>query len=113
MEYCYRVWWNPQVGRCKLFYIPVRSPEEGKMVLDILSAYDYFQFNNKIKGDFCNTGGLQMYCDGEWCDWHYDDNLIYTEDVDEYVHSLSLPCQARYLEWLQDYLFSQIQFDNI
>ena len=70
-----RVWWVPQVpGKC--FYVDVASPSMGKIVEDILARYDAFQFENKIKPDYCNTGGLQQWvadCDGEgapgWEDW--------------------------------------------
>ena len=33
-----RVWWIPQVGLSDAFYIPVKSVEEGKKVMDILAA---------------------------------------------------------------------------
>ena len=43
-----RVWWIPQVGLSDAFYIPVKSVEEGKKVMDILAAYDAFQLQNNI-----------------------------------------------------------------
>lgn len=38
-----------------------RNVEEGKKVLDMLAAYDAFQLQNKIKPDYNNVGGLQIY----------------------------------------------------
>lgn len=42
-----RVWWIPQVGMEQTFYIPVNSVEEGKKMIDVLAAYDAFQYQNK------------------------------------------------------------------
>ena len=59
--------------------VPVKDIKEGVKLLDVLAAYDMFQFKNKIKPAYCNAGGLQKFeadCDGDgnagWCDW-YDD----------------------------------------
>ena len=70
-----RVWWIPQIGYDAIFYVPVKSIEEGCKMMDTLAAYDAFQFDNRIKSDYSNVGGIQMYYDdngeGEhgWCDW--------------------------------------------
>ena len=100
-----RVWWIPQVGAGATFYVPVRTPEEGKYVIDILSAYDMFQYKKNIKGDYCNTGGIQIYEDGEWQDWYYDDNILYIDNIDEYVHNLST--NSEWLENVCEYMFEQ------
>ena len=65
-----RVWWIPQVGISKAFYIPVESPEEGKKVMDM------FQLQENLKPDFANTGGLQMFdeTENEWMDWYLEDD---------------------------------------
>lgn len=69
-----RVWWVPQVGSCDTFYVPVKSVEDGKRLLDTLAAYDAFQLQNKVKPDYCNTGGLQIFdeANGEWNDWYLE-----------------------------------------
>lgn len=67
-----RVWWIPQVPM-KAFYVPVASVAEGVKILDILANYDIFQYENRVKPDYCNTGGLQMLEDGEWVDWCSED----------------------------------------
>ena len=69
-----RIWWNPQVGRVDdQFYMPVATPEEAKRMLDTLAFYDLYQFENRIKGDFANMGGLEVFLDGEWCEWESEE----------------------------------------
>lgn len=72
MKTKYRVWWVPQVPGAP-FYVDVASPTMGKVVEDILARYDLFQFENKIKPDYCNAGGTQEWqenFDGEGnSDW--------------------------------------------
>lgn len=70
-----RIWWVPQVPM-KSFDLPVTNPREARLLLDTLAKYDIFQFENKVKPDFCNAGGLQVWSknsDGEgnpgWTDW--------------------------------------------
>lgn len=54
----YRVWWIPQVPMQR-FFVPVKSPDEARLILTTLAKYDLFQFQNKIKPDYCNAGGLE------------------------------------------------------
>lgn len=52
----------------KPFHVDVSSLEEGVKLMDVLAEYDKFQFENNIKPDYCNTGGIQMWVedsDGE------------------------------------------------
>lgn len=67
----FKVWWIPQVPM-KAFEVPVASRAEGKRLCDVLADYDAFQFDNKIKPDYCNMGGvvfrLEGLTDGEWWD---------------------------------------------
>jgi hypothetical protein len=76
-----RVWWIPQVPG-KAIYIPVNSIEEANLVIELLGEYDNFQFQNKIKPDYSNVGGLQEWDDTEqeWCDWYSEGG----EDLKEY-----------------------------
>jgi len=68
-----RVWWIPQVPMSPFFY-PVPSIEAGDALLDALAKYDMFQFENNVKPDYCNAGGMEWkhptLTDGEWesCD---------------------------------------------
>jgi hypothetical protein len=74
-----RIWWIPQVPMIS-FYHPVSTISEAKNILDLLALYDAFQYKNRIKPDYCNAGGLQIYeadTDGDgnpgWIDWHNED----------------------------------------
>ncbi len=62
------IWWVPQMPM-KAFEVPVRNLREAALLLDTLGAYDAFQFENGVKPDYCNTGGLQVFEDGDWFDW--------------------------------------------
>ena len=71
-----QVFWIPQVPG-KPFEVPVDSVAEGVKIMDVLAEYDKFQFENHIKPDYCNVGGLQLWekdSDGEgnpgWVDWY-------------------------------------------
>jgi len=71
-----RVWWIPQVPG-EAFHAGVESVAEGVKIMDILASYDQFQYDNNIKPDYCNAGGLQIFdpddkedgINGSWLDW--------------------------------------------
>lgn len=63
-----RVWWMPQVPG-KPFQVPVASIKEAKKLLDVLADYDLFQYKNRIKPDYSNAGGFEVFEGGEWCEW--------------------------------------------
>ncbi len=72
-----RVWWIPQVPM-KSFHVEVDSPEEARKLLRVLANYDLFQFENNIKPDYCNVGGLQEWDpedeeEDKWCEWCDED----------------------------------------
>ena len=83
-----QVWWKSQIPM-KSFYVEVKTLQEAVVLLRALADYDIFQFENKVKPDYCNTGGLLIWDDsldsdekGEcWCDW-YDDETGF--DFEEY-----------------------------
>ena len=85
-----RVWHIPQVGCGATFYVPVETAEEGKKVMDMLAAYDLFQLENRIKPDFANTNGLQVFNeeDQEWEDWYLETDEDYFDDIDEYFEDI-------------------------
>lgn len=64
-----RVWWIPQVPM-KPFIVPVETVGEARKLLDALAKYDAFQFENLVKPDYSNAGGLSVFEDGEWTDWY-------------------------------------------
>ena len=68
-----KVWWIPQVPMSP-FEIQVDSFAVAKALLISLAQYDLFQFENKIKPDYCNAGGLMILEeDGEYTDWYSDE----------------------------------------
>lgn len=81
-----KVWWIPQVPM-KAFEVPVKNLEEAILLLETLAKYDMFQYENNVKGDYCNAGGLVVYeCDYDgygnpgWCDWY---DLETGDSIDE------------------------------
>jgi hypothetical protein len=66
----FRVAHFPQIP-CKPFEVYVDSVLEGVKLMDILAEYDKFQFENKIKPDYCSSNVLQMFYEDEqeWLDW--------------------------------------------
>jgi hypothetical protein len=92
-----RVWWIPQVPM-KPFYVPVRTLREAALVLDTLSNYDAFQYENLVKGDYSNAGGLQRYDAADiqdddpetgWTDWYDDETGADFDDYREGSNELS------------------------
>ena len=66
----------------KPFYVPVRDLREAALLLKALADYDRFQFENNIKPDYCNTGGLMQLDEDGWWDWHDEDT---GDDFDAYL----------------------------
>ena len=78
-----RVWHCPQVPM-RPFFVTVDSLEEAIKVLDILADYDLFQYENKVKPDYCSAQGLEEYdpVDEEWYEWHSKDDMNIREYKD-------------------------------
>ena len=89
-----RVWWIPQVPG-KPYYVKVDSVSQGVMIMDSLAFYDIFQYENNIKPDYCNAGGLQQFdesdtedgIDGSWVDWF--DEYSGQDDPREFIEEQS------------------------
>lgn len=86
-----QVWWIPQVPG-KAFEVDVLDVFEAVKLMNVLADYDAFQFENRIKPDYCNSGGLRRWCansDGDgtpgWEDWYDDETGI--DDPREYVNA--------------------------
>jgi hypothetical protein len=84
-----QVWWIPQVPG-KSFEVPVDSLEMGVKIMNTLAFYDIFQYENKIKPDYCNAGGINVWsddCDGErnegWNSWY--DEETGEDDPERYL----------------------------
>ena len=79
MKTLYRIWWIPQVGPMNsVMYRNVPDENIGAQMLDLLADYDLFQFHNKIKPDYANTGGLEVKYGIElWEEWEDEDGNDY------------------------------------
>ncbi len=80
IEGALRVWWIPQVPG-KPFYRAVADLPQALLLIEALAYYDMFQFENQIKPDYCNAGGVEILRNGEWEDWYADDG----NDFDEWA----------------------------
>jgi hypothetical protein len=80
-----RVWWIPQIPMSP-FYVPVRSLDEARLILDSFALYDLFQLKNNIKPDYSNAGGLQSFDedDQNWHDWYDEES---GDDFDAFCES--------------------------
>jgi 1,2-phenylacetyl-CoA epoxidase catalytic subunit len=81
-----QVWWIPQVPM-KPFTADVESVAQAKFLLEVLANYDLFQYENHVKPDYSNAGGLNEFDpddkedgpDGSWTTWYSQDG----DDIDE------------------------------
>lgn len=62
-----RVWWVPQIPGTA-FRTTVDTPKEAKLLMVTLGKYDLFQFEQRVKPDYSNAGGVEEFLDGEWLD---------------------------------------------
>jgi hypothetical protein len=70
-----RVWWKSTFPG-NAFYFPVNSLLEAKLLLTALPEYDWFLYDNHLRGNYSNAGGLQMWNEStqEWEEWWDDEN---------------------------------------
>ena len=85
-----RIWHIPQVPAPPTFYVSVKDVDEAKKILNVIWDYDNFQYENKIKPDYSNASGLEVYEDGEWCEWNDEDGydiceVIRNKEEESYV----------------------------
>lgn len=67
-----RVWHIPQIPG-EPFHVRVDDLARAKLVLRTLADYDLFQHAHRIKPDYANAQGLEVFEDGDWCEWINDD----------------------------------------
>ena len=98
--------WCVLRGVDDIFYVPVKTPEEGKKVTDMLTAYDAFQVKNNVL-DYPNAFGLEMYDEEkkEWCNWQMEEEGKLYKNVDEYCAQCE---KAEELEEFKRELYQQI-----
>lgn len=53
-------WWVPQMPM-KAFERRINSIAEGRLLEEVLAEYDLFQYENKVKPDYSNTGGIARW----------------------------------------------------
>jgi len=77
----------PQVP-CKPFYVEVGDLQQAKKIIDVLANYDLFQFDNRIKPDYCNMTVLEQWDEDEqeWLSWCDEETGI--DDVDDYFEHI-------------------------
>ncbi len=69
-----RIWHIPQVPM-KAFHVEVSNIDEAWKILNTLWNYDLFQYENKVKPDYCNMSGLEYFDEEEkdWLGWEDED----------------------------------------
>lgn len=77
-----QVWWIPQIPG-KAFEVSVKDLEQAALIVDTLARYDAFQFEQNVKPDYSNAGGLRVFDGEEWIDWYSEDG----EDFDYWRQS--------------------------
>lgn len=79
-----RVWWIPQIPTDNPMYIPVKDVEQAKFTLRLLADYDRYQYENNIKPDYSNAGGLEVEDDRQgWVEWDDEFGSTIDEVMDE------------------------------
>lgn len=80
-----KFWWIPQVPM-QPFEVKVNNIEEAFLLYKTLANYDKFQFENNIKPDYCNAGGLTVLeqdvndpTKTEWYDYYDEDGTDFNE----------------------------------
>lgn len=94
-----RVWWIPQVPG-EPFRVEVESLREARLVIATLTDYDIFQYDQKIKPDYCNVGGLETLESEEWGEWlceECDSTIDYCECEEDCTPLAA--CEAALAVW--------------
>lgn len=70
----YRIWWIPQIPG-KPIKVEVPDLKTAQLMLNTLAEYDLFQYENRIKPDYSNAGGIQRWDENEndWIDVKEED----------------------------------------
>lgn len=96
-----RVWHIPQAPM-KAFYVETDSLQEAVKITKVLADYDLFQYENNVKGDYCNANGIQMWdesltdqdlidmgLEDRWVDWYHETDDECFDDPEEYLEYLA------------------------
>ncbi len=80
-----RVWWIPQIPMMA-YHRTVDGPAQARFLLDALAHYDLFQYENNVKPDYSNAGGLEIFRSGEWEEWEDPET---GDDIERWESSVS------------------------
>lgn len=78
-----RVWHIPQIPDSHPFYVPVKTIEEAKLLLDALGDYDWYLWKHNHRVDYSNASGLEVFEDGDWMEWEDEDGNDIDDHFDE------------------------------
>ena len=72
-----RVCWIP-LELVDSFKVEADTTKEGVKLMDILADYDNLQYDNNIKSDYSNVGGIEQYSkdSGEGESWDVEDENL-------------------------------------
>ena len=69
----YKVWYIPQVPG-KPFEVRVNDLPTARLILDTLTNFSGFEFEHRVKPDYCDAGGISILDhEGDWIDVDEDD----------------------------------------
>lgn len=63
----FKAWYIPQVPM-KAFEVECATAAEAERVLDLITDFSIFEFDNKVKPDYCDAGGVVVW-DDHSCEW--------------------------------------------
>jgi hypothetical protein len=70
----YKVWYIPQIPG-KPFEVLVDDLATARLILDTLTNFSCFEFEHRVKPDYCDAGGIcERGEDGDWIDIDEDDS---------------------------------------
>ena len=89
-----KVWWIAQMPG-KAFEVMLGNTSDtanlvtARLLCVTLARYDDFQYQNRIKPDYANAGGLQVFDahDGEWVDWYDSEGRAFDEIPEDELRS--------------------------
>lgn len=90
----YKVWHIPQVPE-KPFELFCDTLDEAIGAIRMLARYDEFQYKNKIKPDYANMSGVQIWseAEGEWVDWYLETDEDFYDDIWVYISEIVVPAE--------------------
>lgn len=69
----FKAWYIPQIPG-EAFEVEVDSPAEGFKILDIISRFSLFEFENRVKPDYADAGGVVEWDESEQDWWDVDED---------------------------------------